>query len=238
MMSSTTNSARPEITGARVYGGVAAEDRRTQRRQRFVEAGIEVFGTRGLSRSTIRDLCAEAKLTDRYFYESFRSVEDVFEAAYLELTEHLVQRLIGAMSRVPMRMETLAEAGLRSFFSFLHEDPRRARILLIDSLGLYFSAPRNNNVRIDAYVGMLVQLYGTLYPKASGLDVNIGYVAKCLIGMTLHGGAVWAQDGFDKSVDEVVRHHLFAWRGFDAWVRQALPQPEEAALPDASSPLI
>lgn len=213
----------------RAYGGLAADVRREQRRQRFIEAGIQVFGTRGLAHSTMRDLCAEARLTDRYFYESFRRVEDVFNLVHAELSAQLVARLGEAMMREPLRMEAVAEAGLRAFFGFVQEDRRRARILLVDSMGVFFSLPQGSDLPIAEYVALLRQLYDALYPQAGGLDLDVDFVAKSLLGMTINSAAVWSHAGFDKSLDEVVRHSLFAWRGLDAWVHEQIAARETAA---------
>lgn len=228
----TGKSNLTEMPAARPYGGVSAEARRQQRRERLIEAGIEVLGTRGLAQSTIRDICTEARLTDRYFYESFRSVQEVFEAVYVELSTQLVDRLAAAMMPMPRNMQAMAEAGLRAFFSFVREDPRRARILLIDAMGLYFSAPEDTTIRMDSYVGLLKGLYETLYPQvAQAADTfDIVFVAKNLVGMTSHAGAIWSQDGFDKSIEEMVRHCLFAWLGLDAWLK-AVTQPAAATAP-------
>ena len=55
----------------RPYRGVSATDRRDQRRQRLIDAGLQLFGTRGIAAVGIVDVCAEAGLTKRYFYENF-----------------------------------------------------------------------------------------------------------------------------------------------------------------------
>lgn len=221
-------AAAVEKIPARSYGGLAAEERREQRRQRFIEAGIQVFGTRGLPNSTMRDLCAEARLTDRYFYESFRRVEDVFDLVYAELSSRLIARLGAAMISAPLQMDAVAEAGLRAFFGFVQEDQRRARILLVDSMGVFFSMPQGSELPIGDYVDLLRQLHLALYPQAEGLDLDVDFVVKSLLGMTINSAAVWAHDGFDKSLDEVVRHNLFAWRGLDGWIRELIAQREAA----------
>ncbi|RZI81903.1 MAG: TetR/AcrR family transcriptional regulator [Rubrivivax sp.] len=216
-------SDKVDTGSTRAYGGVGASERRLQRRQRFIEAGVEVFGTRGLGQSTMRDLCGEARLTDRYFYESFRRVEDVFEAVLADLTTQLVERLGSAMFAVPLRMDSVAEAGLRAFFGFMQEDPRRARIVLIDALSLRFSPARDRSVDpIESYVELLRALYNALYPQAAGLGIDVGLLAKTLIGMTIHSGAVWAHDGFDKSIDDMVMYNLFAWHGLDTWIKRLI----------------
>ena len=63
------------------------------RRARFIEAGIEVFGQQGLRGATVRGVCAAAGLTDRYFYESFPSLEALLQAVYQQLSDELAQGL-------------------------------------------------------------------------------------------------------------------------------------------------
>src|SRR4051794_37883174 len=81
----------------RVYGGVEREDRVRVRRQRFLEAGVQVFGTRGYRAATVRAICEEAKLTDRYYYESFSSLEDYLLAVYLMLVADLESAVVDAV---------------------------------------------------------------------------------------------------------------------------------------------
>ena len=47
-------SAKTAPVPARPYGGLAMEDRVAARRARFVEAGIELFGTQGFRGATVR----------------------------------------------------------------------------------------------------------------------------------------------------------------------------------------
>lgn len=81
--------AEPHAPVGRPYGGRTQADRMSERRRRFIDAGIQVFGQHGYRAATVRGLCAQAGLTDRYFYESFESVQALLEAVYL----HQVGRL-------------------------------------------------------------------------------------------------------------------------------------------------
>jgi len=62
------------------YGGKSARARVASRRHRLLAAGLELFGTQGYLRTTIDQVCAEAGLTKRYFYESFQSCEELLGA--------------------------------------------------------------------------------------------------------------------------------------------------------------
>jgi len=83
----TTASARP-------YGGLAMEERVAARRARFIEAGIELFGTQGFRGATVRGICAAAGLTDRYFYESFASLEALLADVYGTVKDGFARRLM------------------------------------------------------------------------------------------------------------------------------------------------
>ena len=52
----------------RTFKGQSQEERKAERRRRLIEAGINAFGERGYHAVTVRELCAEAQLTERYFY--------------------------------------------------------------------------------------------------------------------------------------------------------------------------
>src|SRR5438067_1452042 len=94
------SSRRPgSAPRTRTYGGVGAVERRAERRTRFIEAAIVTFGQHGFSKTTTRSLCAEAGLTQRYFYESFESVEELFEVVAKKLGEDLEIRLLAAEAR-------------------------------------------------------------------------------------------------------------------------------------------
>ncbi|RZK99325.1 MAG: TetR/AcrR family transcriptional regulator, partial [Rubrivivax sp.] len=76
------NPEAPSTPGTlgRRYGGVDPEERQRQRKARLIEAALAVFGANGYHPSTVRDVCKEAQLTSRYFYESFDGMEALFKA--------------------------------------------------------------------------------------------------------------------------------------------------------------
>src|SRR4051812_40220917 len=65
----------------RSYGGKTAAERVAERRARLVAATIDVLATSGEAHATMTAVCAAAGLTERYFYESFESLEDALLAA-------------------------------------------------------------------------------------------------------------------------------------------------------------
>jgi AcrR family transcriptional regulator len=49
---------------------------------------------------TVKDVCNEAKLTERYFYESFKKSEDLFQTIFLKLIETLQQNVMQASCKL------------------------------------------------------------------------------------------------------------------------------------------
>ena len=84
----------------RTYGGVSGEDRAAARRARLLDAGLERFGTDGWAATGVKDICREAGLTDRYFYESFDDRLALFTAVFDRATGELLQRVAEAVFAV------------------------------------------------------------------------------------------------------------------------------------------
>ncbi|WP_156506429.1 TetR/AcrR family transcriptional regulator, partial [Oleiphilus sp. HI0117] len=82
----------------RTYGGVSLAERKKLRKQQFLDAGLRLFGCCGFRNSTVRSLCKEAKLTDRYFYESYSGLENLLLAVYEDcmtlLSKEIVQAIV------------------------------------------------------------------------------------------------------------------------------------------------
>lgn len=120
----------------RAWGGRSAEERRTERRARLTEAGIELFGTRGYARTPVKAVCAEAGLTERYFYEAFEDREDLLASIFGNLVKDTQQRTLAAIADAPDSLLERLEVGLEAFFEALTVDPRRARIQEIETVGV------------------------------------------------------------------------------------------------------
>jgi AcrR family transcriptional regulator len=68
---------------ARTWGGSTLDDRRDARRERLLEVGLELLGgPEGPAAVSVRSVCRHAKLTDRYFYESFADRDELLLAVY------------------------------------------------------------------------------------------------------------------------------------------------------------
>ncbi|MDW4918655.1 TetR/AcrR family transcriptional regulator [Streptomyces californicus] len=84
----------------RPYRGTPAQDRVAQRRSALLDAALTVFETEGLGGLSARRVCEEARLTRRYFYESFEDI-DTLTAALLERTTDEIRDAVQRASAAP-----------------------------------------------------------------------------------------------------------------------------------------
>lgn len=79
-----------------------------------------------------------AGLTKRYFYESFDSSEALLEAVYRRATTTMLTSIHvpTASGTTTTDAEVVLQAALANFFRTIADDPRSARIVLLEVLGV------------------------------------------------------------------------------------------------------
>lgn len=195
-MKKATRRRSPE----RRYRGESLAERRAARRGQLIRAGIDTFGTRGYHAVTVREVCAAAGLTERYFYESFKDREQLFSAAYEQLNAIVQQRLADAFARSGGDPARLAHAGLRAYFELVQEDPKGARIMLIEVFGV---SPDMDRLSRQTAIGFVERVRAILAPRMrGGLDAEL--IANGLVGGVIFSAMRWVLSGYAQPLDKVV----------------------------------
>lgn len=204
-------------SSTRRYGGVSAAERATQRRERLLEAAVDVFGREGYRQATMRLICAQARLNDRYFYEHFATLDDIFLAVHQKLSAEVAIQIMTRVMTQPDDPVLQTRVGLTAFFEYIKEDARRAQILLVDAVTTGLTNPHNLNARVSQYADLLKARFRKRYPNlAIPLDVEL--IVGGFVGMVIHTATVWSQRGFDTPVDALVDHNVYAWQGLHHWL--------------------
>lgn len=133
-MSDSSPASQPPVPG-RTYGGLTAEERLAERRLRLLEVGKELFADQGFARTGVRDLCRAARIGERAFYEAVGSREALLRDVYLRATDDVITDIAVALVDAPSDMRGRLHAGLLAFFVSITDDPRRGRLIYIESLG-------------------------------------------------------------------------------------------------------
>lgn len=123
--------ARP----GRTYGGMGAQERAAARREKLLAAGLTLFGTHGYAATGVKDLCREAGLTDRYFYESFSGTRDLYAAVFDRVIDELYRAVSAAVAATPARGTDKLRAGIGTYLTALDRDPRTLRVVFVEPAG-------------------------------------------------------------------------------------------------------
>jgi AcrR family transcriptional regulator len=143
------------ITGERRYGGKTATERRAERRERLLDAGLELFGTRGFAAVTIEALCAEAGLNPRYFYEQFATRDELLGAVYERHVVAVLQTVQTAIARSPANATQRLRAGLSAFVNATLADERAARINYFEMVGVSAELEAQRRGVLRAYAELI-----------------------------------------------------------------------------------
>lgn len=107
-------------------------DRQAERRQLLVRAAFELFGENGESAVTVRSVCRQAELNNRYFYENFSGTDELLGEVYDFVVADLVRALTEAMADLPDDRARL-RAGISTVLGFSSDDPGRGKILFTEA---------------------------------------------------------------------------------------------------------
>ncbi|UJW29550.1 TetR/AcrR family transcriptional regulator [Saccharothrix sp. AJ9571] len=118
---------------SRPWRGVAADERQARRRRQLIDAGFALMGSGGAASVTMRGVCREAKLTERYFYESFPNREALLVAVLEAVAEQARIALLAALSEAA-DTAALVRQVVAAFTEFVTADPRRGRVLFVESV--------------------------------------------------------------------------------------------------------
>lgn len=187
----------------RTYGGETAADRAARRRRQLLDAGLEVFGTVGYSAATVRQLCREARVADRYFYEEFASTEDLLLAVYHECLDRLRDAVVAGVGSVEGEIPDIARAGILAFLGVVRDDPRLARVVWFEVLGVSRRVEQAYLQRMGDFGDLVALLLAERLPAVARDDAQTTVVRLAAVGGVSHVVMTWVDAGFTPGIDEV-----------------------------------
>jgi AcrR family transcriptional regulator len=111
----------------RDYDGKTAAERVAERRERLIDAGVELFGERGYAASSIRAVLQQSGLRDRYFGESFADLDTLLAAVYSRLIDEEISGCAAAIAKTSGGSEG-ARAMIETITRSFEKNPGKARI--------------------------------------------------------------------------------------------------------------
>ena len=129
---------------SRNFLGETPDERRNRRREALIDAALNLVSSGGLPAIGVRSVTSEAKLSSRYFYESFTDSDDLLVAALHGVAAELLEVGIAGLEAAELAdPKTASESellqrfrqGLDAALSVLFDDPRKAALIVAASAG-------------------------------------------------------------------------------------------------------
>jgi len=114
---------------------VSADERRAVRRTALIEAALDCLHDGGTAAVGVRAVCARAKLTPRYFYESFADLDELLVAAMDAASDQVARTTLGAVAAAGPDPEAQVRAAVATGFGVVADDPRAASAFLAAAAG-------------------------------------------------------------------------------------------------------
>jgi len=188
----------------RVYGGVNADLRENERRKKLIAAGLEAFGTSGYARTNIKTICRLAGLTERYFYESFASKEELLSSLYQELVDGLMSEAMVLFEKKGSRPIEAASDGLRMFLKSYEQDHHKAQVQLFEVLGVSQGIDRQYRDAMRLLAGMVKLFLNRAFPGIPETTWTGSIVPTALAGSIIMIAHEWVLDGFVTPLDDII----------------------------------
>ena len=198
----------------RDYDGKTAAERVTERRDKLIEAGFELFGQHGYAGTSIRAVLRQSGLIDRYWAENFADLDSLLAAVYDRIIDEELAACRAAIEATSGRSEA-ARVMIDTIAGFLEDDPYRARIHLSEVLS---GGPVSREQRRKGFY-KLAQLVADLLPATGDSHHRL------MLGVAVVGAAdeylrAWLDDREGMTRNDVIDLVMLV---FDSVARCLIP---------------
>ena len=183
----------------RLWGGTTLADRRSVRRLKLLEAGLDLLGSEQPAALSVRAVCRRARLTERYFYESFGDRDELVAAVHDAVADEAQAALEVATGGLS-RPADIARAAVESMVRLMVDDPRKGRVLLVAPLTEHQLTDRG----LRALPVVLASIRAQLPPQASAADRDL--IATGYVGALLSLFHAFLSGQLDVTREQLVEH--------------------------------
>lgn len=197
---------------AGTYRGMSAEQRRADRRARLLEATLEVWGRDGGPRVTMTRICAEAGLTERYFYESFDGLDAALVAVMDGIADEIAERTVAALEAAEGGPAERVRVSIGEFVRILTDDPRKGRVAIVESVSLDALRPHRAEL-LRRFAELSAHEARELYGPEAWSETEGRMAATMFIGGVAELVTAWIEGRIEATPDEIAdaaTHHFTA----------------------------
>ncbi|SDW44799.1 DNA-binding transcriptional regulator, AcrR family [Amycolatopsis xylanica] len=181
------------------WAGTKLEDRKAARRAQLLDAAVDLLGASDGPALSVRAACRHAKLTERYFYESFPDREALVVATYEHVGALAHQVLVDAVQAAPTP-DARADAAVTAFVELIVDDPRKGRVLLLAPM----TEPALSRRGVELLPAFAALVRGQLSSGADDLDRQMTAIG--LVGALANLFIAYLDGTLEVPRDRLVRH--------------------------------
>ncbi|MCD0449300.1 TetR/AcrR family transcriptional regulator [Actinocorallia sp. API 0066] len=184
------------------YRGLTAEQRRAERRRQLLDAGLRLFGGQGYAATSVRAVLRESGLNERYFAESFASLDALLAAVHDEIHAEMFFAAARSLELDAPPIVQIRHA-LVEMARFLEAEPLKARVKLVEVVGAGPLSQASRQRGLRAFAGLLA----TAFPQpAPDSPFQPRVLATGLVAAVNELFAAWIDGGLTLGRDELVDH--------------------------------
>lgn len=198
------------------YGGRSAEERQADRRRRFLDAALQLFGAGpGFRGTTVAGLSEAAGLSTRQFYEEFRTLEDVLAALHLTVDGRAERSALESLAATEGRSVTeRATAACHAYAAHVTGDPRRLRVTSIEVVGAGPRLERQRLERRGRWTDLVCAEAAAAAERGEAAGRDHRLAATVFVGGVNGLLHEWQSGRFDAGLDEIVEELVRLLLGF------------------------
>ncbi|NVK42031.1 MAG: TetR/AcrR family transcriptional regulator [Oceanospirillaceae bacterium] len=189
----------------RVYRGRTSRERTEERRERLISAALSLYGDAGFRATTVKAVCQQAGLTERYFYESFANSEELLCAVCSSSMARMRGLAREAVERAGTDSTARLYASTRAYFDYLRAHPGHARIVLFEMEGASRTTGEHLRAELEKAVALIVELHfeALASPAPSGLEPEL--LSRALLGAIYQLAKEWTLSDFEIPSETLTR---------------------------------
>src|SRR4051812_39900845 len=125
-------------------------------RRRILAAVADVCSATGYVAMSVEDIVVTSGVSRRTFYDNFRGKQDIYLAAYDEVSEQLLARVDEAYQAADGLVAKVRDS-LGAFLSFIAEEPAIADMCIVEVMAAGSAAIERRNQTMAAFTTMIEQ---------------------------------------------------------------------------------
>jgi AcrR family transcriptional regulator len=137
----------------------------SNQRQRILAAVAEICSASGYVAMSVEDIVVTSGVSRRTFYDNFRGKEDVYLAAYDEVTKQLLARVSDAYNEADGLVAKVRDS-LATFLNFVADEPAFADMCIVEVMAAGPTAIERRNRTMAAFAELIEQAAAAELPKS------------------------------------------------------------------------